>query len=225
MGFSFLKARLKDQSLSHIPCILFSNWRESQCLPASTLLHPIMLRRTACVFPVSLSKFHFFNYFLEFNISSVTDYVCLCMPTVSTQRYTAWTSFQAGLTLSYGNAVSRDPVPGVFEDLPPVTESQFTSGHAHWGLSIFDDMWGHRVQLRMTLKRNTPSRVQVYSSPSPSFHICHTSINTLNSISSSASRKPSLQSSSSWCPSAQPGPMTWMLPLDHILLQTGYSSF
>ena len=97
--------------MPHSLHIFFQIEGRSQCLPTSILLHPIvLLRRTACVFPVSLSKFHFFDYLLEFNISSVTDYVCLSMPTVSTQRYTAWTSFQAGLTCpAVGNAVSRDP--------------------------------------------------------------------------------------------------------------------
>lgn len=126
MEYFFKRQDLKDQSLCHIPCIFFFKMKgEASTFPASILLHPIVLLRTACVFPVSLSKFHFFDYLLEFNISSVTDYVCLCMLTVSTQRYIAWTSFQTGLTCpAVGNAVSREPELPVFcfffffEDLP-----------------------------------------------------------------------------------------------------------
>ena len=183
-------------------------------------LHPIMLlRRTACVFSVSFSKLHFLTTYLSSVLAQSLTWVFVCQ--LCQHRDTLpESSFQAGLAAQLWGMQSAESLKlPAFSGSVSVTESHFTWGHALWGLSTFDD-W---VRPLGTAQDDSAKQYSIQSlsllNPSLFFHRCQSSTNTLNSLSSSASRKPSLQSSfcSCQCPSAQPGPMTRMLPLDHVL--------
>lgn len=168
------------------------------------------------VFPVSFSKFHFLTVCLSPVLTQSLTWVCVCQ-LWQTQRYIASISLPGRTCCSaVGNVVSKEPeAVRFFRICLSCRESLHLRSCPLGSLPITFGDWIRPLGTAQDGLWKAILPLELYSAQSFTFLSYRSVPNKQpNSILPPASRKPSLQASFCQCPSAQPGPMTWMLASD-----------